>query len=1275
MKGLFESIKSRCPEVDDSFLLEHLERLAKRYFDCFSEEEICEHLQKLSHITPEHPVEVVVRRRRDGSVDCTILAFDYPSEFSMITGVLAGMGFSISSGDVFTYTYKQDEARLSIGLPKIGKMSRKEKAMFHRRRIVDRFSGTFESSLPFEKWAQELRDKMASVIGLLEEGTEQSLLRAKQEVNEMVVRRLERFQGHLEPVLYPVQIDIDNESGPFTRLKLVSEDTPAFLYSLSNALSVHNVSIEHVKIRTIRSRVEDEIDLVDEKGRRLEDLEVLNRVKFSTLLTKQFTYFLGKSPDPFTALSRFEFMVEELVTKPDSGQWTEMLSNPHTLRDLARLLGASDFLWEDFIRGQFETLLPLLQPYVKGHRFAPPADTLEERLNAALKGARSLKEQGERLNEFKDREIFLIDLDHILGEKSDFELLATRLTRLAEKVVNTASMLVYNDLVRKFGAPETVAGLRARYAIFGLGKLGSAALGYASDLELLFIYSDQGKTNGKKSIDNSEFFERLVRGVKRIIKAKREGIFHLDLRLRPYGKAGPLACSLENFCRYYAVGGGAHSYERLALVWLRAIGGDPELGARVERLRDEMIYFSGELNLDKLQHLREKQFREKTRAGRANAKFSPGGLVDIEYSIQILQVIYGKEVPALRTPLIHQALDALNLAGVLSKQETMQLSDAYHFFRSLINSMRMLRGSAKDLFLPPRESDELVHLARRMRYKSSHAVEPAEQLRIDYEKHSAAVRAFVERHFGRDSIPGSAQGSLADIVLSDHIPLDISHRILSKAGFMNPKRAYVNVKELAGDGTRRDAFAKLFLLAVDVLARKPDPDMALNNWERFIRALGSPEFHYNMLLSQPMRLEILLGIFAGSQFLSDTLIRNPGFLDWVVIPEVLNKIRNRNALEQELRSTASGSLTHRDWLRKIRRLRRREILRIGTRDICLGVSTREIMLELSRVAEAFVQVSLEKIIQKLTRESGTFQEQWEPGKDFCILAFGKLGGSELNYSSDIDLLGVWDDGIFSSDTTAVSRSRRKTFFARVMENLRSDLSSHTEEGYAYRVDLRLRPYGREGDLAPSFSQMINYYEQKASIWEIQAALKMRPVAGNQNLGYAFTQKIRPTLLKSRARAAIIESIEKMRRGAIEKTMKALGTTMDVKSGVGGLRDVEFLVQGLQLIHAPRKPFLLEPNTLTAIDLLNEAGILEEDCSDQLKQDYLFLRRVEHYLQILEDRQIHALPAEERELSALARRVGGIEWDHNLFRAKLGEALSRIRKAYETSLINTKHTEE
>jgi glutamate-ammonia-ligase adenylyltransferase len=1254
MKPTLRELQKECVGTDPRLIAEHLSRLDRDYFRAFTRPDIVRHLQGLSILSSRRPVELLLRRDGD-PIDVTVLAFDYPAEFSLITGVLAGTGFSIASGEIFTYA----PAPTSPG--RRGRAAKSD-AGLKRRRIVDHFRGTLDGLLPFDEWTAELRRHMEEIIRLLEAGSAEAAVRAKHRVNEMVAARLSRIEGDSLPLLYPVQIEVDNSRAGRTTLRVVSQDTPAFLYALSNALSLRGVLIEHVRIGTIHGRVEDQVDIVDSRGEKILDEETLRRIKLSVLLTKQFTYFLTRAPDPHAALCRFEQLVEDILKMPERGQWMNLLVSPHALRDLARVLGASDFIWEDLIRLQYEVLLPVLQPHVEGQRLATPPEALAPKLAAAIAAAGSLEEKKRILNEFKDREIFLIDLDHILRPGSDAAALAEPLTRLAEFVVRTAADEVYADLALRFGRPRTVGGLEAAAAIFGLGKFGGVALGYASDIELLFVYGDNGKTDGPRSIENSEFFEKLARETARFIAAKRKGIFHVDLELRPHGRSGPWACSLETFCRYYGPGGPAHSYERLALVRLRAIGGNRPLGEQVERLRDEFVYAARSIDLTKLRELRERQLAEKVKGDRCNAKFSPGALVDLEYDVQILQVLHGLDHPDLRTPRIHEALSALSRRGVLSDAESRQLVTAYYFLRRLINGLRMLRGSASDLHLPAKGSDEFAHLARRMGYERGGALEPEQQLYIEFETHTAIVRRFVERHFGRDSLPGRATGSVADLVLSESVPAALGRDILKGAGFREPKRAARNLRSLAGDGPRRDTFARLALLACDTLRRLPDPDMALNNWERFAASLEDPAAHYERLLSQPRRLEILMAIFAGSQFLADTLIRDPLFLEWATDPAHLQKPRDRATMEQDLVAFLATTGAHDEpWMNAVRRFRRRDLLRIGTRDICLQAPLPQITSELSALADVIVDAVLRRVMDKLRLEPLPPHVRDALGH-FCILALGKLGGEELNYSSDIDLIGLCDDE--SHAATAQDHIGRYDVFGGVMERVGSRLSAHTETGHAYRVDLRLRPYGGAGHLATSVSALADYYLNKAEIWEIQALLKMRPVAGDPRIGRQFLEKVKPVFLRRRDRNEVAAAIGRMRHRAVQSGARPRAAT-DVKSGLGGIRDIEFLVQAHQLIGAPDHPDLIHPNTLDALGMLGRAGVLPGPEADELAANYVFLRRVEHCLQILEDRQIHEIPDDRRQIEALAKRVMGVEATAALFMDSLNARQERVRALYRT----------
>jgi glutamate-ammonia-ligase adenylyltransferase len=334
------------------------------------------------------------------------------------------------------------------------------------------------------------------------------------------------------------------------------------------------------------------------------------------------------------------------------------------------------------------------------------------------------------------------------------------------------------------------------------------------------------------------------------------------------------------------------------------------------------------------------------------------------------------------------------------------------------------------------------------------------------------------------------------------------------------------------------------------------------------------------------------------------------------------------------------------WRNQLRRLKRREILRIGIRDICLDTPIEEIMEELSALAEALLQVELDRMLDV----SGA----GESGAQFCLLAFGKLGGAELNYSSDIDLLAI--------SGQPLAEDSEKLFKA-VMDGLRKDLSGHTEEGAAYRLDLRLRPFGRSGELVSSVPRLIRYYRDQAATWELQALLKARPVAGNLRVGQAFLQQCTGLLREPRPRESVLASLQRMRESTRSKLSRGLETGRNIKLGSGGIRDVEFLVQGLQLIHAAEGGEILSGNTLAALASLRERGILKDVEAENLRRDYLFLRRIEHYLQIFEDRQTHTLPRDSRELQALSRRMLGPQGQAPQLLDRVSTCMGRVETAY------------
>jgi glutamate-ammonia-ligase adenylyltransferase len=253
-------------------------------------------------------------------------------------------------------------------------------------------------------------------------------------------------------------------------------------------------------------------------------------------------------------------------------------------------------------------------------------------------------------------------------------------------------------------------------SVMALGKFGGRELGFASDIELMFVYEGNGQTSGPRVITTAEFFEKLVENYVKATRARREGIFQIDLQLRPYGKIGSMAVSLESFRRYYGAGGPAWAYERQALVKLRTVAGDEKLGAELECLRDEFVY-NGELyDVTAMRAMRERQLRHLVHGGSFNLKYSLGGLVDIEYLVQALQINFGPDQPALRQTNTRAAMAELAKAGILSEDDYTHLRKAHTFLRWFIDSLRVVRGNAKDVTVPEKDSEEFSYLARRIRY-------------------------------------------------------------------------------------------------------------------------------------------------------------------------------------------------------------------------------------------------------------------------------------------------------------------------------------------------------------------------------------------------------------------------------------------------------------------------------------------------------------------------------------------------------------------------------
>ena len=501
-----------------------------------------------------------------------------------------------------------------------------------------------------------------------------------------------------------------------TEVHIQGTDSPGFLYELTSALSLSRFRVLRAVIRSDGARVRDVLYVRERNGLPIASEERRQELRLAATLIKQFTHWLPSAGDPHHALLRFRELVARLQPASAWADNMRSLQRPGVLHAIARVLGISQYLWETFLRSRHDELFPLLAQ----------AERLSERLSAdRLRGELQVVMAGvaehtsgntawSLLNDFKDRHLFRIDMRHVLGYCRPFGAFSQELTELAELVVSSACSLAFSELEKLHGRPLTASSSPCCWMAGGLGKFGGIELGFASDIELLLVYETEGSTSGPHVISNAEFFERLVRMVAGGIQAPQDGIFHVDLRMRPYGQAGPAAVRFCDFVEYYRAGGPAWPYERQSLVRLRAVAGDPGFGHAVCSAAREAIYAPRRFDFAAMQAMRERQIRQLVRAGTTHVKLSDGGLVDCEYAVQSLQLMHGHTFPALQQTSTLAGLRAAHSVGLIDAEQTQSVEDAYVFLRELADCLRMVRGNARDLTLPEPGSRDWQQLDRRM---------------------------------------------------------------------------------------------------------------------------------------------------------------------------------------------------------------------------------------------------------------------------------------------------------------------------------------------------------------------------------------------------------------------------------------------------------------------------------------------------------------------------------------------------------------------------------
>ena len=456
---------------------------------------------------------------------------------------------------------------------------------------------------------------------------------------------------------------------------------------------------------------------------------------------------------------------------------------------------------------------------------------------------------------------------------------------------------------------------------------------------------------------------------------------------------------------------------------------------------------------------------------------------------------------------------------------------------------------------------------------------------------------------------------------------------LSQLGVQNIARAHRNLHNMVAAGMTLDLMSVLCEQLSQILPPASDPDMALNNLERFVLASRSPLSVGSLFERDADALPTLVRIFSSSQYLADLLIRDPESFDLLRMTE--GKPIARRVIVDEIANESRLIEKPDEFMALIRQFKRRETLRIAYGDLIRSQNIDVVTKQISYLAEAICEATIAFARRQLEQKRGVPRRLGGEPASFVCLAVGKLGGEELNYSSDIDLMFVFDG---QGDTDGERAITNREFFERLVKDVVRLLSEATDLGIAYRVDLRLRPNGPQGPPISDLNSALYYYDVSARTWERQALIKVRAIAGDLDLGSEFLDRLEPWIYRRYLNRADITGIKALKR-RIEKRAKSKGNQHNVKTGNGGIQDIEFVIQFLQLLNGCDLPRVRTGNTLSAIQSLEQEGCLTFQERSYLEQNYAMLRKIEHRLQIMFDLQTHELPADDVELRKVAMRMG------------------------------------
>ncbi len=834
---------------------------------------------------------------------------------------------------------------------------------------------------------------------------------------------------------------------------------------------------------------------------------------------------------------------------------------------------------------------------------------------------------------------------------ADIASIGAELSALAESVIEICLDLAAAALESRSGIPRNAHSL----IVLGLGKLGGSELNVSSDIDLIFLYTDR---DGGFAEDPVVYHTQLAERLTRLLTEPTElgALYRVDTRLRADGASGPLVRSTPDYFRYLEMRGEA--WERQMLLKARPVAGDREAA---EAFLGSLERFIFPATITRSPHREVVAIKNQIEARlitegskKTHLKLMPGGIRDIEFIAQCLQLLMGGIHPEVRATGTITALEQLRNSGALNEREHRALSSAYILYRRMENALQW--RELLPAFNLPENEEELDEAAVYLGYDSS-APHPGALLRDDLDRMRTEVRTIFLEVFS----PGGSDGSFDENAVQAALGAgdERTRRFLESLGFPEPEASARRFARLVfGEGPVSETlphpsverFAPLLLKRLSGL---PDPDGALERLASIIEAYRARHTLFDILSGNPKLLELLLSIAHDSVFLADILVRDPSLLDWLVEVGEINQPPGAGEILRELRRIDRETDRNEEFTRSCLTVKNREKLRVGARAVTGLADTMTSFTELTTIAECVVRAAYERAV---SRTGGAIRGAKTP-ETFSVIAAGRFGAEMMDFGSDLDLIFVYRG---SDDSASGARATERS--VRLAQTVLALLTGGGGVHKAYEVDARLRPEGGSSLLAVSLEEYRRYLETRAAEWERLAMTRARPVAGNEALGEAVASVLREFAYGREFTWEEIDRIIAIRERMVEQSRKRHPGKINVKSGAGGLADLDFIAQAYSAHYGVSRPGLRLRRTDAVFAELGKERLIERTEAADLVEAYRFLCGTERALRIGSGRSVNTLPESGIELARAARLLGF--GNIRKFRRRLEDVLTLSRERYE-----------